>query len=164
MEKNIFKKFIISGNGQEIGVSHIQYADDTILVGEMFLKNVWALKCILRNFELAAGLKVNFHKSGLIGLKFNQRTVDHVTDILNCIVGPLPFKFLGILVGANPRRSASWYPLNNTIQNRLQGWRNRFLSFSGRVILINVVLSSLSIYYISFYRAPKQVANKIIKI
>lgn len=96
VEKNIFKEFNISGSGQDTGISHIQYVDDTILVGEMSLSNVRALKCILKNFELVAGLKVNFHKSRLIGLKSNWGTIEHAAGILNYKVGALPFKFLGV--------------------------------------------------------------------
>lgn len=75
MEKNIYKEFILSGNGQALGISHIQYADDMVLVGDLSLSNVRALKCILRNFELVAKLNVNFHKSGLFGIKADQRVL-----------------------------------------------------------------------------------------
>lgn len=61
VDKNIYKEYVVSGRYQEIGISHIQYANDTILVGEVSNSNVRAIKCILRNFELASGLKVNFH-------------------------------------------------------------------------------------------------------
>lgn len=113
VEKNIYKDFVIDGKDQKIGISHIQYVDDTILVGEMSTSNVRVLKSILRIFELASGLRVNFHKSGLIGFKTNHGSILHAANIL---IGVLPFKFLGILVGANPRRSSTWAPLINTIQ------------------------------------------------
>lgn len=58
----------------------------------MSLSNVRTLKCILRNYELASGLRVNFHKSGLMGW------CQHTANILNCKVGDFPFKFQGILV------------------------------------------------------------------
>lgn len=77
----------------------MQYADDTIMVGEMTFQNARALKCILRNFELAAGLKINFHKSCLIGVRSAQGLVEQEANILNCKIGALPFRFLGILLG-----------------------------------------------------------------
>lgn len=72
VDKNIYKEYILEGRDNSVGISHIQYADDTILMGEMSNSNVRALKCILRNFELASGLQVNFHKSGLMGVKVRQ--------------------------------------------------------------------------------------------
>ncbi|GLT48336.1 hypothetical protein SLA2020_219680 [Shorea laevis] len=49
-------------NGVQIGrrdfcVSHLQYADDTIIFAEAKEQNVWAFKCIMRIFELVLGLK-----------------------------------------------------------------------------------------------------------
>lgn len=38
------------------------------------------------------------------------------------------------------------------------------LSFGGTIILLNAVLSSLPIYYLSFYRAPKKVIYKIVQL
>jgi hypothetical protein len=41
-------------------VSLLQYADDTLCIGEASVENLWALKAVLRGFEMASGLKVNF--------------------------------------------------------------------------------------------------------
>lgn len=159
VEKKIYKEYVIEGQDSSVGISHIQYADDAILVVEMTNSNVCALKCILRNFELASGLRVNFHKSGLMGIKVGQWHLEQAACILNCRIGVIPFKFLGILVG-----SKTWEPLINSLHKRLLGWRNKFLSFGGRVVPINTVLASLPVYYLSFYKAPKKVLNKIIQL
>lgn len=50
VDRNVYKQLVISENGCSIGISHIQYADDTVQVGEMTIQNVRAVKCILRNF------------------------------------------------------------------------------------------------------------------
>jgi hypothetical protein len=41
-------------------ISHLQYADYTLCIGEASVENLWTLKAILRGFEMASGLKVNF--------------------------------------------------------------------------------------------------------
>lgn len=48
-------------------VSHLQYADDTLLIGEPMVENLWSMKAMLRFFELVLGLKVNFSKSSTMG-------------------------------------------------------------------------------------------------
>ena len=48
---------------KEIEVWILQFADDTIFLCEDSFNNVVTLKVILRGFELASGLKINFHKS-----------------------------------------------------------------------------------------------------
>lgn len=46
----------------------LQFADDTLFIGEGNWKNVWVIKYILHGFEIVYGLGVNFHKSIVIGL------------------------------------------------------------------------------------------------
>lgn len=49
-------------------VSLLQYADDTLLVGEATMNNLLIMKTILRYFELALSLRVNFSKSSMMGI------------------------------------------------------------------------------------------------
>jgi hypothetical protein len=58
---NRFRGFHV-GNGGAC-VSHLEYADDTLCIGEASVANLWSLKAILRGYELVSGLKVNFWKS-----------------------------------------------------------------------------------------------------
>ena len=44
-------------------VSHLQFADDTLLLDNKRWANVRALRATLTIFESMSGLKVNFHKS-----------------------------------------------------------------------------------------------------
>lgn len=113
-ERKIFMEYSFERGGEKISMSHIQYADDTILIAEMSKANIWAIKCILRSYELVSGLKVNFHKSGLICSKVSHALVEGAAHTLNCKIGNLPFKFLGIIVGANPRRSSTWTPCDQS--------------------------------------------------
>lgn len=39
----------------DLAVSHLQYADVTLLMAALTLDNVWSIKVILRLFELASG-------------------------------------------------------------------------------------------------------------
>ncbi|PNX61786.1 cysteine-rich receptor-like protein kinase, partial [Trifolium pratense] len=42
------------------------------------------------------------------------------------------------------------------IKNRLSGWKSRFLSFGGRLVLLKSVLTSLPVYALSFFKAPSE--------
>lgn len=56
------------GKSTQVEVYVLQFADDTLFMGEASMQNVLTIKCILRCFELASGLKVNFLKSCCVGL------------------------------------------------------------------------------------------------
>jgi hypothetical protein len=73
-------------------VSHLQYADDTLYIGEASVDNLWALKAILRGFEMASGLKVNFWKSDLIGINVSPTFLEMACTFLNCRLWSIPFK------------------------------------------------------------------------
>ncbi|XP_058725827.1 uncharacterized mitochondrial protein AtMg00310-like [Vicia villosa] len=90
--------------------------------------------------------------------------MDMTSNFLNCGVGVLPFKFLGIKVGGNPRKVSMWNEVIEYVRKRLKKWRGRFLSMGGRVTLLNSILNAVPIYSLSFYRAPKIVLNEIRRI
>lgn len=71
---------------------------------------------------------------------------------LHCIIGSIPFKYMGFHVGVNPQSVGTWDPLVNLIARRLGSWRSRFGSHNGMVVLINYVLNSIPIFYLSFIK------------
>jgi len=62
----------------------LQYADDTVFIGEASWENVVVLKSMLRGFEMASGLKINFAKSqiGVVGVQASW--IQEVAQFLNC--------------------------------------------------------------------------------
>jgi hypothetical protein len=162
VEKCLFDGFGVGSGGCK--VSHLQYADDTICIGEATMENMWTLKAILRGFELASGLRVNFWKSCLMGVNVSSQFLDMACHFLNCKHGAIPLSYLGLPVGANPRRSTTWEPLIVHLKNRLRSWGNRYLSLGGRIVIINSVLNAIPIFYLSFMKLPAEALKKIIRI
>jgi hypothetical protein len=111
-----------------------------------------------------SGLKINFSKSKLYGVNIDDNFMVAASSFLYCCVDSLPFKFLGLPVGSNPRRISTWSPVIDNMKKRLNVWKGRHLSIGGRVTLINSVLSSIPLYYLSFYRAPKKVIEELTRI
>lgn len=87
----IFKGFKI-WNEEEV-ISILQYANDTLLVGEATWSNLWATKSILRCFEMVSGLKVKFHKSRVIGVNVDNIFLNDATIFLSFKRGGVPFKY-----------------------------------------------------------------------
>lgn len=148
--------------GDDIEYNVLQFTDDTILTGECNWPNLWTLKAIFRGFELVSGLKVKFYKSNIYGINTSYCFLEAQTDFLNCCVDEIPFKFLGILVGSNPRRLSSWLEVINFLKSKLSLWKGKFLSKGGIITLLNSTLNRISIYMFSFYKAPKVVWRSII--
>ncbi|MCI38546.1 RNA-directed DNA polymerase (Reverse transcriptase), partial [Trifolium medium] len=66
----------------------------------------------------------------------------------------MPFLYPGLPIGGDLRRLDFWEPILTCIKNRLSGWKSRFLSFGGRLILLKSVLTFLLVYPIFFFKAP----------
>jgi hypothetical protein len=162
VERGQFKPFLVGRSG--LPVSILQYADDTLCIGEATVENLWALKAVLRGFELASGLKVNFWKSCLVGVNVPGDFLHMATDFLNCRMGSLPFTYLGLPVGANPRVYTTWNPVISVIKRRLGAWGNKYVSLGGRIVLINSVLNSIPIFFLSYLKMPMKVWKEIVRI
>lgn len=146
-----FKGFKINNY---LSYGFLQFVDDIILVGECEWNNLWTIKSILRGYELVSGLRVNMFKSKLYGLGIRPRFLQASSHFLLCRVDLIPFKFLGLIVGVNPRKVKSWKSMVATLRKRLANWNNRFLSIGVRVTLLNSVLNNLPVYQMSFYKIP----------
>ncbi|GAU16879.1 hypothetical protein TSUD_368280 [Trifolium subterraneum] len=120
----MFKGFKVGING--LSVSHLQYAYDTIFLGEASIENLWTLKTILRCFEMASGLKVNYAKSSVMGVTVSSDFLNLAERFLHCSIGSIPFTYLGLLVGANPRKESTWKHLLMALSSKLGVWRNRY--------------------------------------
>ncbi|GKV24334.1 hypothetical protein SLEP1_g33961 [Rubroshorea leprosula] len=122
------------------------------------------MKGILRTFDLVSGLKINFNKSLIIGIGVEEEWLDKMAWIMCCKKGNLPFKYLGIPIGGSCRKISFWKPLVEVFHKKLTTWKGRFLSLGGRITLINSVLSSLPVFWMSMYLILKGTILSLDKI
>ncbi|XP_058732778.1 uncharacterized protein LOC131604350 [Vicia villosa] len=156
-----FENFVIK---RSCGVDILQFADDTLLVGEGTWKHVKALKIVLRAFELVSGLGINFHKSKLIGINVSPLFLKAAAFYLSCKIEDSNLFFLGIPIGFNHRKESTWTSLLEKMKKRFAWWKNRFLNLEGRITLLKFILSSLNIFTMSFYKMPVKVVKEFNKI
>ena len=145
-------------------MSFLQFADDTLFFCEDSWSNVVVMKSILRGFEVASGLKINFHKSSLAGVNVQSINLLCYSKFLNCNQSGIPFKYLGLEVGGNPRKKAFWEPVLNKLKARLSVWKGWFLLMAGRTCVIKSVLNAIPLFYLSVFKAPKSIYKSIISI
>ena len=145
-------------------VSHLQYADDTVIFCPPNLDYLLNIKKMLVAFHIAFGLSVNFHKSAIYGVNVDAHWLSQAASSLLCRVGCLPFTYLGLPLGGNISRLLAWEPIIKRMNLKLASWKGKMLSIGGRLTLIKASLSSLPLYYMSLYPIPKGVVEKIVAI
>ena len=159
---NVIRGFSVGRD--KVEVSHLQFADDTLLFMEA--DSSYFLNClkILEVFRSISGLKVNLSKSILLGINTDVTLLHQLADLSGCEIGDWPIKYLGLPLGGNPRRIDFWDPVVTKVAKRLDSWKKAFLSRGGRLTLIHSVLTALPTYYLSIFKAPIGVLHSIEKI
>ena len=111
--------------GGGVGVSHLLFADDTILfcdANEEQILHVWML---LLCFQAVTGLKVNVLKSEMVPIG-EVPNVFVLAEILGCRVGSLPMTYLGMPLGASHKSPTVWNPILEKFEHKLASWKKMY--------------------------------------
>ena len=146
-----------------MNVSHLLFADDTIIFCEARKEHLTHLGWILAWFEAASRLRINLAKSEIIPVG-EVVEMEELAVELGCRVGSLPSQYLGLPLGAPNRAPYMWDGVEERVRRRLALWKRQYISKGGRVTLIKSTLASMPIYQMSIFRMPKIVARRLEKV
>lgn len=139
----------------------LQYTDDTLILVKGDVATMVALRQCLDKFSAATGLSINFHKSTFVPMNVDDATATTMALALGCQLSTFPQTYLGLPLSPHKLRVRDYQPLISSIDRYLAGWKARLLSTAGRLTLVNSVLSSLPVYYMSSVLLPKTVIERI---
>ncbi|XP_059591088.1 putative ribonuclease H protein At1g65750 isoform X2 [Vitis vinifera] len=151
------------GREQAVNITHLLFADDTIVFCEAKKEALLHLGWVLFWFEAASGLKINLDKCMVIPVGEVEGVLEMAAEI-GYRVGQLPTVYLGLPLGAPNRASSVWVGVEERMRRRLALWKRQYLSKEGRITLIKSTLSSIPLYQMSVFRMPKSVARRIEKL
>ncbi|KAJ9678521.1 hypothetical protein PVL29_020644 [Vitis rotundifolia] len=154
---------IRGGSEPPLNISHLFFADDTIIFCEARKDHLTHLSWILFWFEAASGLRINLAKSEIIPVG-EVVEMEELAVELGCRVGSLPSQYLGLPLGAPNKAPYMWDGVEERVRRRLALWKRQYISKGGRVTLIKSTLASMPIYQISIFRMPKIVARRLEKV
>lgn len=69
---NIYVGYNNVGSTLSVLVTHLQFADDTLILDVKSWTNVRAMRAVLILYEAMSGLKLNFHKSMLVNVNISD--------------------------------------------------------------------------------------------
>jgi len=138
----------------------VHYADDTLLILQTDGRILFNLKCLLRSFSDSTGLNVNFQKSFLVPINVSQSSTSHLSRTFGCAIGTMPFTYLGLPLGTTKSTLQDFFPRMTRIENRLS-IVSKFLSYHGRLILVNSVMIALPTFYMCTLQLPPQIIKQI---
>jgi hypothetical protein len=113
IERGLISGFSVGSSGQDrVNVSHLLFADDTLVFCGANASQIRHLGALLVCFEAAAGLKVNLSKSVLIPVG-HVEDVGQLAGLLGCGYGEVPLKYLGLPLGASFKLKSMWAGLED---------------------------------------------------
>jgi hypothetical protein len=152
-----------NSNAAGLKVSHMLFADDTLVFCGATRDQLYHLKGVMLCFEAVSGLRINLGKFEIVPVG-PVADVENLVQVLGGRVGSLPMKYLGLPLGARYKSKEIWNPILEKMERRLAGWKRSCLSKGGRLTLIKSTLSSLPTYFLSLFVVPASVAHRIEKL
>lgn len=78
--------------------------------------------------------------------------------------GLLPFKYLGVPVSSKRLTITQFQPLIERLTDKILNWRTKFLSYGGRLQLVQSVLFAVENYWSNVFLIPKRVMTEVERI
>ncbi|XP_050233408.1 uncharacterized protein LOC126681895 [Mercurialis annua] len=143
-------------------VSHLFFADDCYLFFRANLVEAEEVKGIFDRYEQLSGQKVNFHKSNLM-LSSNMDSAfgDAIARVLSVQVVVNQGKYLGLpsLIGRNKRQIFQF--IKERIWQKMKGWSAKFLSRSGKEVLIKSIAQAIPNYIMNVFLIPHGLCDEL---
>ncbi|XP_074289594.1 uncharacterized protein LOC141614747 [Silene latifolia] len=143
-------------------VSHLLFADDSILFVKANQLEANRVKGILNRYEMASGQRVNYDKTTV---SFSHCTTDErkrsIADCLGVEVVDEQGKYLGLPTVVGRSKKAIAGCIRDKLSKKLEGWRGKLLSKAGREILIKAVAQSIPTYAMSVFKLPNNFCDEL---
>lgn len=133
------------------GISNLCFADDFILFFHDDYDYVKVIHDSLDEFKKCSGLVPSMQKSMAFFANVSVRMKARHMQLLPFEEGSLPVRYLGVPLVSSRLLHQDCKVLIDRVKNKLNDWKNKSLSFAGRVQLIISVLSAMHIYWSSVF-------------
>lgn len=147
-----------------IGLSFLFFADDLIVFSEASEDQMNCVKEGLEEFCKCSGQRINFAKSSLY---FSSNVQDEEADRLSRVMR-IPRtrkvgKYLGHHITVDDKNRERHKELLQRVYNRIEGWKLRLLSRTGRITLAKSVVGSMPIFNMQIECLPSWVHKELDK-
>ena len=107
-------------NSTGIRVSHLLFADDTILFCDAYREQFLLIRLALFCFQAFTSLKVNVGKNKIVSI-WEVSNLHTLANILRCRAGNLPMKYSGMPFDTPYKIASIWTPILEMMEKKLSG-------------------------------------------
>ena len=113
-------------------ISHLFFADDTLVFCKDSRDQMAYLSWILVCFETFSSLKINLDKSYVLSVG-NVENIEDLPLELGCTIRRLPTTYLRLPLGMRRQSTSIWDGVEERFRRKLAIWKRRYISKGGRL-------------------------------
>ena len=143
-------------------LTHLFFADDSVLFCRANLSDCHAIQEVLNKYKHASGQQINHGKTTLFfSASTSSETREEIQAALHLPAIHQYDKYLGLpsLVGRS--KHATFAHLKERVWTKMQGWKERLLSQARREVLIKAVIQAIPTYTMNCFKLPKKLCLEL---
>jgi len=143
-------------------IQHLLFADDSILFCRANLRECDHIHRLLDLYESASGQQLNREKTSLFFSR-NTRAEDRLLILQGSGLSSISSfeKYLGLPALIGRSRISTFNSIKTRIWNRINGFKEKFLSHARKEVLLKSVIQAIPTYIMSVFRLPKALCRDI---
>ncbi|GKB40509.1 RNA-directed DNA polymerase, eukaryota, reverse transcriptase zinc-binding domain protein [Tanacetum coccineum] len=158
------KEFKYHFGCRSMKLTHVCFVDDLLMRCHGDMNSVNVLKEAIEDFGAYSSLISNYTKSTIIFGSMNNAEKKNILDNDPFKVERLPIKYLGVPLTSKRIRVNNYKSLLDRIRNMILNWKNKCLSYAGRLQLVASVLEYVHVYWAFVLLLSKAVIKDINKL
>ncbi|XP_057866415.2 uncharacterized protein LOC131073918 [Cryptomeria japonica] len=144
-----------------ISHTHCFFADDILLFGLASMREAQVINKIILEYSSFSGQKVNQAKSKVFFFNVSPLVQARLSHFWGFLVGQFPCKYLGLPFYTRSEKHNFWERVSGAISAKILSWSHKWLTFSGKFVLIKAVLNAIPIYLLSILKALKKIVGAL---
>jgi hypothetical protein len=143
-------------------VTHLLFADDSVVFLEATTESMQTLKKILIDYELSSGQKVNLQKSSIFFGKGCQEGVKvNLKQAIGIESEALSERYLGLPTVIGRSKEGSFKHIRERSWGKIKGLKGQGMSKEGRSILVKSILQAVPTYAMSCFWFSKKTCKQL---
>lgn len=118
----------------------------------------------MHDFYILSGHQVSYDKCEIFCCTVSHEEQASLAGLLGMKLGKLPIRYLGVPLVSGKLKESDCKALINKITEMVKSWTSKFLSFVGRLQLIDSVINHMINYWFSVFLLPKKVIKAVERI